>query len=49
MADITKCVNRECEVKERCYRWMAIDSGSRQSRQSFDCGKHNNYADMKEI
>lgn len=23
MADITKCTNRDCPFKEKCYRWTA--------------------------
>lgn len=25
MADITKCTNSGCSVKDKCYRWTAIE------------------------
>ena len=35
MADITKCVNGACPVKNKCYRWTAQDS-ERQAVELFD-------------
>lgn len=26
MADITKCANKKCKIKEQCYRYTAPDS-----------------------
>ncbi len=26
MADISKCMGKNCEIKENCYRFTAIDS-----------------------
>lgn len=26
MSDITKCLNEDCPIKEKCYRWTAIAS-----------------------
>lgn len=26
MADITKCTNKNCKIKEKCYRYTAKDS-----------------------
>lgn len=41
MPDITMCVNSECELKEKCYRFRAVP-GIRQSYSLFfggkDCG-----------
>lgn len=25
MADITKCMNKKCKIKEKCYRYTAKD------------------------
>ena len=36
MPDITMCVNKECPVRERCYRAMAIPS----DWQSMACFKY---------
>jgi len=31
MADITKCDNESCELKNECYRFTAVESEYRQS------------------
>lgn len=38
MADITKCVNKKCKIKELCYRYTAKD-GYYQSYANFNEGK----------
>lgn len=35
MADITKCVNGFCTIKDRCYRFTAKDDDKRQSYSSW--------------
>lgn len=39
MADITKCSNNLCPIKDKCYRHEAI-SGVRQSYQHFNFHKN---------
>lgn len=36
MPDITMCTNSSCQVKEACYRWIAIPNSHWQSYASFD-------------
>ena len=38
MADITKCTNKKCKIKELCYRYIASD-GIWQSYAEFSSGK----------
>ena len=38
MADITKCANKKCKIKNKCYRYTAID-GYWQSYAEFSKGK----------
>lgn len=38
MADITKCANKKCKIKELCYRYIAND-GYWQSYAEFNKGK----------
>lgn len=38
MADITKCANKNCKIKEQCYRYKAIN-GYWQSYAEFSKGK----------
>lgn len=38
MADITKCANKKCKIKESCYRYTAND-GYWQSYANFKDGK----------
>lgn len=38
MADITKCVNKKCKIKELCYRFTAKDDYY-QSYANFNEGK----------
>ena len=35
MADITKCTNEDCPIKEDCFRWIAKPKEHRQSFQKF--------------
>lgn len=35
MADITKCANKKCKIKEYCYRYTAIDDNLWQSYAEF--------------
>lgn len=36
MADITKCINKECPLRAKCYRFNAPDSAIHQSVQKFE-------------
>lgn len=36
MADITKCTNSECELKEHCYRWTAKSNEYWQSVRKYE-------------
>ena len=38
MADISKCTGKNCEIKEKCYRFMARD-GYWQAYADFNKGK----------
>jgi hypothetical protein len=35
MADITKCSNDECNIKDKCYRYTAPDNDEWQSYATF--------------
>lgn len=46
MADITKCCNKNCKIKEQCYRFTAKSNPYWQSFANFNDGKK--IADKKE-
>lgn len=50
MADITMCQNKDCPLKETCYRFKAIPSPYRQvySDFKFENGKCKDYWEVKE-
>lgn len=39
MADITKCANKNCSVKYKCYRFTALDDSHWQSYADFNSSK----------
>lgn len=41
MPDISMCANKECELKETCYRYRAIPSRYLQSYADFQYEKDN--------
>lgn len=50
MADITKCVNIKCPIKETCYRFVALSKECRQSYALFsDCNEESNYKSRVEV
>jgi len=36
MPDITKCTNKTCELKDKCYRWTSEGNPYRQSYTCFE-------------
>lgn len=43
MPDITMCANKDCPIKETCYRFKAIPSEFRQSWNNFNYDKGCEY------
>lgn len=39
MADITKCANKNCSIKYKCYRFTALDDSLWQSYADFNSSK----------
>lgn len=36
MADITKCANKTCQLRDKCYRFTANSNSFRQACANFD-------------
>lgn len=49
MADITKCTNEECELKNKCRRYTAQCSQYNQSWEHYNCNEENQYENILEI
>jgi hypothetical protein len=49
MADITKCANINCQIKETCYRFTAPSNECRQSFALFKCDEENKYQNRLEV
>lgn len=48
MADITKCTNEKCELKNKCRRYTAISNEYYQSYAYFECNEENQYENIIE-
>ena len=48
MPDISMCENEACDMKEKCYRFMAEPNPYRQSYSDWDRQRDHCYAEIQE-
>jgi len=47
MSDIAKCLNKECDKKDECYRFTVKPNEFWQAYGGFECKNYNYFIDNK--